>query len=592
MSIDGTVNVDVGAAFYSASQGGLTIGSTGVVNVYSANTSNVFTGNGIIVNGSLTVASGAFLETTNGLNVSSSGTATINGNFFAENGNVSGSGNILVNGGSIYNTTDGTAGGAKTGVAFTGTNTITIENGATIYSNGSGTATINFGATNGAANSLIVTGSGGTFTTPITNFGAGDQIAFAGYTNPVTAPTVTSNGNGSYSVVLTGSGVTLSNVKFTSAITAQITSNGNGTVNVPGITDSTNPNDQLGECFLPGTAIATPHGAALVETLQPGDLVTTIVQGAPVAKPVKWVGYRHVKPGDLIDDSAHPVRIKANAFADGVPARDLLITSEHCILAGGGLIPARLLVNGRSIISDTSISSFTYYHVELADHAILLAEGLAVESYLDTGNRGNFANAPVPSLRPALAVRISAPHEAQPAAPILVTPGSVKPVWEALNERAGILGLRRSVAAPALTYDADLHLVTAKGAVVLPLRLTADKAWFVLPEGTETVSLVSRTARPCDTIAAYIDDRRALGVSVGEIKLHIGSNVILTTSHLSATDLAGWHAVEGPSHRWTSGRAELRLPKTARAATGILEVNILQAGPYIADVSPERAVAA
>jgi hypothetical protein len=34
----------------------------------------------------------------------------------------------------------------------------------------------------------------------------------------------------------------------------------------------------------------------------------------------------------------------------------------------------------------------TYYHVELPRHAVLLAEGLPAESYLDIGDRTNFAN--------------------------------------------------------------------------------------------------------------------------------------------------------------------------------------------------------
>jgi collagen type I/II/III/V/XI/XXIV/XXVII alpha len=33
-----------------------------------------------------------------------------------------------------------------------------------------------------------------------------------------------------------------------------------------------------------------------------------------------------------------------------------------------------------------------YYHVELERHELLLAEGLAVESYLDTGDRASFEN--------------------------------------------------------------------------------------------------------------------------------------------------------------------------------------------------------
>jgi antigen 43 len=34
----------------------------------------------------------------------------------------------------------------------------------------------------------------------------------------------------------------------------------------------------------------------------------------------------------------------------------------------------------------------SYYHMELDKHDVLTAEGLLAESYLDTGNRANFAN--------------------------------------------------------------------------------------------------------------------------------------------------------------------------------------------------------
>ena len=55
------------------------------------------------------------------------------------------------------------------------------------------------------------------------------------------------------------------------------------------------------------------------------------------------------------------------------------------------LIPIRFLVNGRSI-AQVETDRIEYWHVELDEHDILLAEGLPAESYLDTGNRSAFAN--------------------------------------------------------------------------------------------------------------------------------------------------------------------------------------------------------
>ena len=49
------------------------------------------------------------------------------------------------------------------------------------------------------------------------------------------------------------------------------------------------------------------------------------------------------------------------------------------------------LVDGEAIAA-LDVDEVEYFHIELRDHEVILAEGLACESYLDTGNRGAFAN--------------------------------------------------------------------------------------------------------------------------------------------------------------------------------------------------------
>ena len=120
---------------------------------------------------------------------------------------------------------------------------------------------------------------------------------------------------------------------------------------------------------------------------------------------------------------AFPVRIRAGAFADGSPTRDLLVTHEHCILTEAGLIPVRMLVNGGSILVDRAIPRYDFFHVELAAHGILLAEGLATESYLDTGNRGLFGGG-------GAGVR----RDPVMAAPLAVARALVEPVWRRLAD--------------------------------------------------------------------------------------------------------------------------------------------------------------
>ncbi len=134
-------------------------------------------------------------------------------------------------------------------------------------------------------------------------------------------------------------------------------------------------------CFVSGTLIGTPNGGCAVEDLRAGDLVT-LHDGTPA--PVIWVGHRRQQDGFVI-------RIRRHALSHCIPARDLLVSSDHAILIGGLLVPAGLLVNGETI-GEEQVDDVTFWHVELERHAILVAEGAPAETYLDTGNRRQFAN--------------------------------------------------------------------------------------------------------------------------------------------------------------------------------------------------------
>jgi hypothetical protein len=74
-----------------------------------------------------------------------------------------------------------------------------------------------------------------------------------------------------------------------------------------------------------------------------------------------------------------------------VPERDLLVSPQHAIFAQGVLIPAKYLVNNTTVLIE-EVPDVEYFHVELHRHNILLAEGLRTESYLESGDRGDFEN--------------------------------------------------------------------------------------------------------------------------------------------------------------------------------------------------------
>jgi hypothetical protein len=224
-------------------------------------------------------------------------------------------------------------------------------------------------------------------------------------------------------------------------------------------------------CFAAGTRIATPDGARPVEALQAGDFVIAVEGGRRTPRRVRWVGHRgldlaaHPRP-----ECAAPVRFRAGALGDGLPCRDLLVSPDHALLIDGRLVPAKLLLNGMTIVQERALPAVSYYHVELDEHAILLAEGVAAESYLEAGHRGFFANdGTALELYPALTARSAPPQEAA-CAPFARGISEVEPIWQALRERAHALGYatpRRSI-----TTDPELHLL-ADGAVA-PAQAIAD----------------------------------------------------------------------------------------------------------------------
>jgi hypothetical protein len=131
------------------------------------------------------------------------------------------------------------------------------------------------------------------------------------------------------------------------------------------------------------------------------------------------------------------VRIRRDAFAPNVPHTDLLVSLDHAIFVDGVLIPAQYLINGVTVAQDMRRTAITYFHVELALHAVVLAAGLPTESYLDDGNRGWFANGgPLIMHHPDFSARA---WEAAGCAPMVVTGAALERVRNHLASRARML---------------------------------------------------------------------------------------------------------------------------------------------------------
>ncbi|MDE2198114.1 MAG: Hint domain-containing protein [Rhodospirillales bacterium] len=324
------------------------------------------------------------------------------------------------------------------------------------------------------------------------------------------------------------------------------------------VADSAGTGTDIVPCFAAGTRILTPRGEVAVEALHAGDLVA-LARGGTAA--VRWVGRRqvdcrhHRRPQDVL-----PVRVRAGAFADGVPQRDLVLSPDHAVFADGVLVPVRYLLNGATIVQE-SVARVTYCHVELAAHDVLLAEGLACESYLDTGNREAFAQGGAAmQLHPDFARAVWA---RQGCAPLVVAGEALAALRRVLLARTGALGHAR-------TRDAGLTvLVDGK-----PARLTlAAGSWRVaLPRGAREVRIGSRRWVPAllaESGALGEGDSRALGVAVCDLRLD-GQALRLDDRRLDA----GWRAVEA-EWRWTDGDGRIAVD-----GAGELEFTVAISGSY------------
>ncbi len=230
------------------------------------------------------------------------------------------------------------------------------------------------------------------------------------------------------------------NNNYTLLSDTSISQAGNTTTTYSTTLSDTNPNAYSPPCFAAGTRIATPDGEVAIEDLRAGDLVTTV---SGHARRVIWTASRtvdiarHPRPA-----SVRPVRIEAGAFDDNTPSRDLLLSPDHSVHVDGVLIPAKYLVNG-STVAILDRQTVTYHHIELETHDVVLANGLPAETYLDTGNRVNFATrndtvfVPHPDFGNACDP-IFFTWEAKGYAPLVLAGPELDAVRQHLAQRAGL----------------------------------------------------------------------------------------------------------------------------------------------------------
>ena len=294
-------------------------------------------------------------------------------------------------------------------------------------------------------------------------------------------------------------------------------------------------------CYAAGTRLRTARGEVAVEALREGDLMLC---HSGRRAPLRWLGRSrveaasHPRPWDV-----NPVRILAEAFADGVPGRDLVLSPDHAVFVDGVLIPVRHLVNDATIVQE-AVRRISYFHVELDSHDVLLAEGLPCESYLDTDNRGAFDNVVTWALHPQFSPVDRADFAAHTCAPLV--------------ERGPLLATIRALLLARANRIGFLTSQLLEIAIENPGRLSV-----IVPAGAARIHLVS----PCGFPPGEL---RRLGAAITEIILD-GLPLDLDSSELSA----GFHASKWTPNgawRWTDGCGVILLDPVDRPSLIELEV--------------------
>lgn len=297
----------------------------------------------------------------------------------------------------------------------------------------------------------------------------------------------------------------------------------------PGTTDDT----LVTLCFVAGTHIATPRGEVLVEQLAVGD---TVLTAGGVTRSIVWIGAGQVIATRGRRNAATPVIVRRGALANNVPHRELRVTKGHSLFLDGVLIPVEFLVNHRTIVWDDRAQEVAIYHVELATHDVLIADGAPAESYRDDGNRWLFRNANAAWHLP--------PQE--PCAPVLTGGPIVDAIWLRLLARARP---RHDV---PLTHDPDLHLLV-DGKRVDAVSRDDGRCVFRLTARPRHVRIRSRSGVPQELGLAR--DPRELGIALRHIAVAQQTRKrVMQANDVRLAD--GFHDFEAAKDfRWTNGDA-------------------------------------
>ncbi|MEE8659247.1 hypothetical protein CGLAMM_01000 [Acetobacteraceae bacterium EV16G] len=344
------------------------------------------------------------------------------------------------------------------------------------------------------------------------------------------------------------------------------------------------------QTYLAGTMIRTLSGEKRIEDILIGDRIAALVEGRMTGCDVINTGHYTVTASPGVDDdfSRFPIRILRGAIADNVPCCDLLVGAAHFIAFGDYLVPTHRLENGATIYYDHGISLSTHHHFATVENAVIWANNLPCRSAISS-DKAIFS---VSEVSDGSAPPYGLQHTA--TTPLQIASSDfIEPIARGILARAAHMGFRQEGELDMKpSQEVSCQVVDARGRAVAPIRHHGRTLLFNVETLQGLISIRSPAARPCDVVGPFIDDRRNLGLLIGEITVIFPDHVETVTRHLSEPNLFGWHGVEaGQAMRWTAGQAVLPMAELLDGQARILAIEIKAFGPYVVEDDIESTLA-
>ncbi len=138
-------------------------------------------------------------------------------------------------------------------------------------------------------------------------------------------------------------------------------------------------------CLLKGTLVTTPNGPVAVEKLCVGDLVTTV---SGECLPIKWIGWQNYRAAGEADWNESVMPIPRQSAMRWTAGHRIVILSfaQPCAFHRWRVDSREGSRQQAQHMRVPVERTLDYYNIVLDRHAVVLAEGAAVETFLMRGD--------------------------------------------------------------------------------------------------------------------------------------------------------------------------------------------------------------